>query len=433
MALVPSVVRDCEPILERIENLLPGVREQLAVQCPSMDHDLGLEGWTPTRLVSSLERIVVQVRALLVRPDRLEIPHTAVWDVYGRGSRDVHLVAALNNLHEFLVSQHWSSAAEWTESCVGYLVRVGHWHNPLPVPPPESRLVELASKYEQAIAHAAAQLEKANQLHAESVQTLRTIEQEAGGVREALGRAQSDGQQIGSKLNEASSVAGQITQMSQRYQEVLAAAEVGIRSLNAQLAEAGATLKGATDSLEKSRSVAAWIEEQREIVNELAGTAAAGVLGKKFEARATELETSVNLWRWIMGGAVVFSALWVCGAWKFLRHDQPDFWVTIASNFGLLLPPAALLGFVGLNYSRERHFQEEYAFRSSIAMTISVFAERLSSDPTAQKELITETVRKLYQTPHLLADHPKTNGAISSKDASALIEKLSKLIGEVKR
>jgi ABC-type sugar transport system permease subunit len=434
MALTASLIRSCLPHLEKISESLPKVREKLAQSFSSENEDLGIEGWTPKRLVTVSERVVRQIRLLFNRQDHLEIPHTAQWDVYGSGPREVHIETALGHLQNFLAAENWTAAAEWAECCLGYLVTVQFWNTAdAPLANPDIRLNDLVSEFQFKADKATAQIQEINNQNKESARVLNQIATQADEISNSLERATSETQQISKRLNEASLNEGKVSQIFTNQEKVLSDAKDTLESTRALLGNTVNGLKEASDTLESAKTTAVWIEAQKEIVNTLAGTAAAGILGTKFEARAKQLESGVAFWRNTIWIASTLSAVWIAIAWKWLRHEESDFWATIAANFGLLLPPAFLLGFVGINYSRERHFQEEYAFRSAIAMTLSAFAERLGSDTAAQKELIKDTVQRLYQTPILLSDHPKTGTALQPKDVGQLLEKLSKFIAEAKK
>jgi hypothetical protein len=125
--------------------------------------------------------------------------------------------------------------------------------------------------------------------------------------------------------------------------------------------------------------------------------------------------------------------VWVAYAKMTFSISSQDIWVLLASNFGILLPPAFLLTFVSVHYGRERQFQEEYAFRSAIAMTLSAFAERLGTDEAAKKELIKNTVERLYQTPLLLSEKPKSASPLQLHAARSLVNGLKELVTEAKK
>jgi hypothetical protein len=106
-------------------------------------------------------------------------------------------------------------------------------------------------------------------------------------------------------------------------------------------------------------------------------------------------------------GSFIAGAVWVGLAYKYLRKDGADVWQMVAMNFGLLVPAVFMVGWTMRQYGRERQFHEEYAFRSSVAMTLSAFADRLEGTSDGRSDLIRQTVERLYQMPLELSPRPR--------------------------
>ena len=78
--------------------------------------------------------------------------------------------------------------------------------------------------------------------------------------------------------------------------------------------------------------------------------------------------------------------------------DNSIWWQSFAVNT-LKSIPAIFLLFLSINqYRKERNFQEEYAFKSAVALTIDAYAGRLT-DVVNKDKLIMEAVLGLYKTP----------------------------------
>ena len=109
-----------------------------------------------------------------------------------------------------------------------------------------------------------------------------------------------------------------------------------------------------------------------------------------------------------------------------------DGWTTLALNFGLLLPAIFLVGFFGTQFKKVRHFEEEYAFRSAVAMTLGAFADRLKNVGTQHDALITETVEKLYRLPMLLQEREHGSGWFKQRAVERTLKTAVELVKEVK-
>ena len=95
-------------------------------------------------------------------------------------------------------------------------------------------------------------------------------------------------------------------------------------------------------------------------------------------------------------------------------------WQVFLVNTFKALPAVGLLVFTISQYAKERNFQEEYAFKSAVALTINSYAEQLS-DKASKDQLILDSVGKIYQSP---MDQKKST---REKDQGIQIDDVSKL------
>jgi hypothetical protein len=143
-----------------------------------------------------------------------------------------------------------------------------------------------------------------------------------------------------------------------------------------------------------------FFEERNNYLNDLIGREVGASLFETFKQRKNELYKPVIFWLCgvlIMTLATVF---WV----YFLFFHQIDikdinvWWQTFSVNTLKTIPAIFLLFFSINQYRNERNFQEEYAFKSAVALTIDAFSSRLKDENNKDK-LIMESVLNLYQTP----------------------------------
>ena len=78
--------------------------------------------------------------------------------------------------------------------------------------------------------------------------------------------------------------------------------------------------------------------------------------------------------------------------------DINVWWQAFAINTLKSIPAIFLLLFSINQYRKERNFQEEYAFKSAVALTIDAYASRIT-DVANKDRLIMETVLSIYKTP----------------------------------
>jgi hypothetical protein len=150
-----------------------------------------------------------------------------------------------------------------------------------------------------------------------------------------------------------------------------------------------------------------FVEDKREFFEErivylknLIGQEVGANLFKTFKFRKDELEKPVIFWRWAVPVMAISTIAWIF----FLFYHQPEitdinlWWQAFAVNTLKSIPAVFLLFFAINQYRKERNFQEEYAFKSAVALTIDAYAGRLTNVDNRDK-LIMESVLGIYKTP----------------------------------
>jgi len=83
-------------------------------------------------------------------------------------------------------------------------------------------------------------------------------------------------------------------------------------------------------------------------------------------------------------------------------------------------------------YSRERTIQEEYAFKSAIALTINAFADKISETGTSGRDkLILESVTKVYDTPLIMKEKNRLF-SFRTKPLNDTLKHMTELVKETK-
>ena len=115
----------------------------------------------------------------------------------------------------------------------------------------------------------------------------------------------------------------------------------------------------------------------------------------------------------------VLTVLWVFFLFKnqVTGTDMNLWWEAFALNTLKSIPAIFLLIFSITQYGKERTFQEEYAFKSAVALTIDAYASRIQ-DPKSKDTLIMEAVLNIYRTPI----EEKQSGKIKSKKTLDIIK-----------
>ena len=173
---------------------------------------------------------------------------------------------------------------------------------------------------------------------------------------------------------------------------------------------------------EKSKIFESKIDE----LNELLGLEGAKHLFQTFDNRRKELSTPVKRWSWAVVGASIFASFSTIAiftnffGWLGLPPTFNDMgWELLFVNSLKSLPLIVLLYFTIRQYIRERKYQEEYAFRSAIALTIRAYGDLVGSK---KEELISKAVENIYTMPTMMKDTTPLFGLKSDHLAELLKE-----------
>jgi hypothetical protein len=156
-----------------------------------------------------------------------------------------------------------------------------------------------------------------------------------------------------------------------------------------------------------------YFEERNQYLDDLIGREVGASLFETFKQRKKELAPSVTFWKWSVP-VMAFATI----AWIFFLFGNGNISEITLEIFAIntlkTIPALFLLLFSISQYSKERHFQEEYAFKSAVALTVNAYADQLNEVANKDK-LIMESVTEIYKTP---IDQPKQK----EKDSKAAIE-----------
>ena len=164
-------------------------------------------------------------------------------------------------------------------------------------------------------------------------------------------------------------------------------------------------------------------------VLELLSSAVGGVLGKTFGERKSELNKSEIFWKRSTFASILL--LFVAATFIYIDllkgvSESP----VILSKITLLIPISAAVWFTASNYNRERKLLEEYAFKSSISLSLNSYRKVLNEElPDEEKNKISSflinSMEKIYSSPlENISKHSHGDDEIEV----SLLEKVVKMI-----
>ena len=394
-----------------------------------------------TDFVALLHRIRKQLRAQLEGPNVKLLPVLFYWQTPTQSMAQHDLLQTLPQFWSHLSALQWTHVLNLAEILVGYQMSCGFWEQKSK---PQSQHLRnrqdaLFSELEVKAAEMDAAMRTAN-IRGKELEALTTQRKTES---EEIATYLSDGarhqQQISVLLNQATAADASITQIQTSQQTNLAEAKTLIGALGEKAQTLEVQLRETAEKLKTSATKLAFMEEKEKWVKDLAGIAAETGLGRKFEARKKELSRSAWFWLVVVILATGGAAYWLFNTHKWLWTDgnkiidASNIWMVVGVNLGLLVPVIVGLGFAIRQYGKERHYQEEYAFRASVAMTTSAFADRLSDDPVERDKLVKETIEKLFELPLMLREQPRQGVFGPSKALKESMQAVTDLVKEIKK
>jgi hypothetical protein len=189
----------------------------------------------------------------------------------------------------------------------------------------------------------------------------------------------------------------------------------------------------ALEDLKKSKEGIEFIESNRAEIVRLTGMAADGSLGSKFDQRQEKLEKGLTLWKWSVPIMSLITLIWIVVVFTCLTPHFENQWLNILINIIKTTPAFVLLGFVFSQYKKERNLQEEYAFKSAVAMTLTAYSEMLSNADNdfnnSRQQMLLKSIELVYNQPQI---HPVKSEKLFSFNTKELKETVGTLTDTLK-
>lgn len=400
--------------------------------------------FTATEVILFSERTINNFRALLDQDSSRFLSVDFFWGVAQMGiprvggsfeaPQKVSILDVTNQMNDALSSRNWDQYVNGLQVAVGFQILCGFWQ-----PQDIQTKRRIPNRLSQV-------LEDLNLRKGQFVQLFTDIQAIKQSYDDAETKRQEELQVVAGELESAKNTVREITTLLQsaidsngQLTSLLSTQKTSVQTANSELGEiekqredVRRVIDGLTQTLDDAEKRLLHMQEKESWVNELAGTAAAGALGHKFETRRSQLGVSSGWWLFGTIASVICAAVWLGLSHKYFALYKDDVWQTLAFNFGLLLPAIFIVGFFAKQFSKVRQFEEEYAFRSAVAMTLGAFADRLKTENADYNKLILETVEKLYKLPVLLAEKKPSPGILGKANPADTVKSITDLLKEVK-
>ena len=182
---------------------------------------------------------------------------------------------------------------------------------------------------------------------------------------------------------------------------------------------------------EKSKT----FEDRIAVLNELIGKEGAEKLFNTFNDRRNALDKPVSRWANIVFGTGIIALALIVGIFTNffgLVGGLPTNvdWHYLLINSIKSLPVMIVLLFTIKQYVRERTFQEEYAFRSAIALTVQAYGDIAG---TKKEELIMKAITTIYSLPSMMKEKTNSFFGYRSKILTDTMKEMNETLKTLKK
>ena len=390
------------------------------------------------RSISQLKEFLENGNWQIIPSDNIQIP------MYG----SITLRNVIINTTNYLNSASYDHAASQIKPLVYFEMMCGFWDQPkrIELGIRESSLKTLEQRAELTMTHIDAREDKVKLLIDELESKKSEIEKLINTKRqelETLKNNQSESNNILKDIQGASKSAtselSTIETHNKKVQTILDELETAQRKVEEQIKTSNTHITDSKNALDDFNSDAASkiaqiksdyesVSNNAEEVRKMMGYIADGTLSHSFNKRKEDLEKRVDNWGNICTWVAVFAIIWVCVVFFKLNADTGNVWGDILINGIKSSPLFFLLGFAISQYQKERNLMEEYAFRESVAVTLTAYLEQMpEKEDEDKRKLLISTVEQLYTKP-VIANKEYGLLKFDSKDLSDTSKTLKELV-----
>lgn len=390
------------------------------------------------RSVSQLKEFLENGNWQIIPSDNIQIP------MYG----SITLRNVIINTTSYLNSASYDHAASQIKPLVYFEMMCGFWDQPkrIELGIRESSLKTLEQRAELTMTHIDAREDKVKLLIDELESKKSEVEKLINTKRqelETLKNNQSESNNILKDIQGASKSAtselSTIETHNKKVQTILDELETAQRKVEEQIKTSNTHITDSRSALDDFNSDAASkiaqiksdyesVSNNAEEVRKMMGYIADGTLSHSFNKRKDDLSKQITKWFWASMIITILAIAWVCVVFFCLSANTGSEWADILINGIKSSPLFLLLGFSISQYQKERNLMEEYAFRESVAVTLTAYLEQMpEKEDEDKRKMLISTVEQLYTKP-VIANKEYGLLKFDSKDLSETSKTLKELV-----
>lgn len=405
--------------------------------------------YSVAELFALARKSVVQLKNRLNADDWQVLPLTQNLNEYGNLNLNNIIASITTNLN----SCNYNNASLYIKALVYYEMLNDFWIMPkrIDLGVRENTLSKLEQRTALMMTHAEERQKKINELieEIENIkEALTTFKKEKEADFNTLKHNQSESNTLISTIKNLktqadhtfstiNSVNSQCDAVLKKLKEEQESIDKQQKEIYRQNEEIEATNKRLSDEVAsesaKVKEAFETVTNHKDEVAKMMGYIADGTLSHSFNRRKKEVTNSIRWW----GGWTIISLVALLGCIYvvftcFSAHTNNE-WVNIIINSVKSSPLAVVFGYALTQLSKERLIKEEYAYREAIALTLTAYLEQLDGESNVDKKnLLLQTIEKLYTKPIVTKEDTTSPLKISSKEFTKVISDLTEVVKTIK-
>lgn len=405
--------------------------------------------YSVAELLALSRKSIEQLKNRLNSDDWQVLPLTQNLNEYG----NVSINNVIANISNFLVNCNYNHAAMSIKALVYYEMLNGFWIVPkkIDLGVRENTLSKLEQRASLMMTHVEERQKKINEIIVEvekikealitfkaeketEFNNLRKNQAESNALLSDIKNIKIHADNSHSAINSINAQCDTVLKKLKEEQESIDKQQKEIYRQNEEIDATNKQLKNevASESA-KVKEAFEIVTNHKDEVAKMMGFIADGTLGHSFNHRKKEITKSIRWW----GGWTIFSLIalvaWIFVVFEYFPAQTSNEWVNVVINSMKSSPLAFVFAYALKQLSKERLIKEEYAYREAVALTLTAYLEQLDGEDNAdRKNLLLQTVEKLYTKPLVSKGETLSPIKINSKDFIDVMTNLTEAIKAIK-
>ncbi len=442
-------------ILATVDTLKQLNYEQLFIDSFSSESDINsvtISKFTVGTFLVLLRKMTTQLESALQNDEHLLLPNQENFqNDYGTINLEGDISLLLNSLQ----SRDFAQAEVILTRFIYYQIRNSFWENAKPYQQTVDRdfLDEQKQKIDLNYAALTANMSSYKTLEENVGKKIVEIDSFLNNKQEELRSINSQYSEANNRIVQISEIAGSATNKETEIQGILNNIKDKVDAFDKRVEDAAATqsviqalasenadrlkvnLDKAESLIKEAQDDWFFVHERKEDIIKLTGMAADGSLGSKFDQRQVKLENGMIFWRWAVPVTTVMALIWAVLVFVVLKAKLDNEWLNLLINLIKTSPGFILMGFVFSQYNKERNLQEEYAFKSAMAMTLTAYSTMLKNEDEdknkSKQSMLMKSINQIYKQPKLYTEKQEKIISFGTKNLSESVKGLADIVSKI--